>query len=116
MKISTGVFPKDPFLYLGYFISLLLILIGFAVSYDFLTEENQLLVIHFDAFRGIDFLGDKFDVFNVLWISLLITLVNFFLSAILYYRERFLSYLIEYFNIFFALLILIAVAVIISVN
>ena len=116
MKLPANVFPKDIFLYLGYFVSLLLILIGFAVSYNSLTEESQLLVVHFDAFRGIDFLGDKFDVFNVLWIGLLVTLVNFFLSAALYYRERFLSYLIEYFNIFFALLILIAVAVIISVN
>lgn len=116
MKLPANIFPKDPFLYLGYFASLSLLLIGFAISYTPLAEESQLLVIHFDAFRGIDFLGDKFDVFNVLWISLLVTLVNFFLSAILYYRERFLSYLIEYFNVFFALLILIAVAVIISVN
>ena len=96
--------------------SLLFLVITFSIIFISLADLDHLLIIHFDSFGGIDFLGYRVDMYNILWFGLLVNLVNWFLVAAFYKQERFLSYLLGYFNVFFSLLILIAIAVIISIN
>ena len=97
-------------------LSFVLILIAFGTAYISLRNADYLLVIHFTGGRGIDFLGTKGDIFNVLFSGLAASLVNVFLIGVFYDRVRFLSYLFSFFNIVFGTLLLIAVGVIISVN
>lgn len=97
-------------------ISLALLIVSFGVAYFNLKNVDHLLVVHFTGGGGIDFLGDKGDVYEIVFSGFLIFLINFFLALIFYQRIRFFSYFISFFNIFFASLILIAVGVIISVN
>lgn len=97
-------------------ISLALIIVAFGVAYFNLRNVDHLLVIHFTGGQGIDFLGNKIDVYEILFSGLTVFLINIFLTAVFYERIRFFSYFISFFNIFFSTLILIAVGVIISVN
>lgn len=97
-------------------ISVILMLTAWAAAYVKLADIDYLMVIHFDSYRGIDFLGDRGDVFGILTVGLVINLVNFLLAWGFYRREHFLAQLISYATIFISLLILIAVGVIISIN
>lgn len=107
---------EDAYLRIAVIISLVLNLVAFAAAYVAFAGSSDLLVIHFDVYKGIDFLGIKTDVFGFLSVGVVVNIVNFILAAAFYYRERFLSRFLAYFSVFFSLLILIATAVIISVN
>ncbi|MDP3052404.1 MAG: hypothetical protein Q8N22_00395 [bacterium] len=81
-----------------------------------LAEIKTPLIIHFDAFKGIDFLGDRFDVLKILIVALVIILINLFLAEFIFDRQRFLSFVFAYVGLVTSALTLIAIAVIISIN
>lgn len=107
---------KDKSLRLVFGLSFLIMVFEFVFVYFKLIGADTPLVIHFDIYRGIDFIGGKMEVFGVLFSFLAMLAVNLFLSEFLYYRERFLSYLFGFVGLGLSILILIAVSVIISVN
>jgi hypothetical protein len=87
-----------------------------SITYFSLKKVSHLLVIRFTGGVGIDLLGTKIDVYEVLLLGLIILLTNIFLIKIFYNRIRFISYLMAFFNILFSTLLLIGISVIISVN
>lgn len=96
--------------------ALAIFIIASIVAYAALREVDHLLVVHFTVRGGIDFLGDRGDVTSIIASALVAALVNFSLVAFFYDRDRVLSRLLAFFTLFFAVLILIGVGVIISVN
>jgi len=100
----------------SFLLSLFLIIIGLSVAFVQLGDVQHLLIIHFDSYSGIDFLGTKGDVFGILLTGLALNLINLLLVKTFYYRNRFLSNIIAFSNILVSLLILITIFVIISVN
>ena len=113
---NTTRMLKDTYISTPLALSFLLLLISFGIAYSSLKNVDSLLVIHFVGNQGIDFLGTPNDVFGIIFSGLATSLINIFLINVFYKRSKFFSYLIAFFNIFFSVLILIAVAVIISVN
>lgn len=107
---------RDKSLRLVFGLSFLILFFEFIFVYFKLIGVNTPLVIHFDVYKGIDFIGGKIEVLGVLFSFLAMFAVNLFLSEFLYYRERFLSYLFGFVGLGLSILILIAVSVIISVN
>lgn len=111
MTIIKDIYTRSAFI-----VSLLLLAIGFVLSYRAFKSVSYLLVIHFDPYRGIDFLGDKSDIFGILGMGLAVNIINILISNRLYDRDVFLSRLVSFASVFFSGLILIAVTVIISIN
>jgi len=107
---------KDKYITGLFLISAILLVISFSIAYVNFADTSNLLVIHFDNFRGIDFLGDRSDVAAILGTAAAVFSINGFLTHVFYFRERFLSYALAVSTIFFSLLILIGINVIISVN
>ncbi|MFH1759301.1 MAG: hypothetical protein ABH822_01930 [Patescibacteria group bacterium] len=107
---------KDKILLSAFGASLFILLIGFSVAFVALADVRHLLVIHFDSYSGIDFLGDKSDVFGALLSGLALTIINGLLAIAFYLRERLLSYILAFSSILVSLLILITIFVIVSVN
>ena len=107
---------KDKYTLILFALSFVILAFAFSIAYVNLSDANSLMVVHFDSYRGVDFFGAKSDVYNILTISLIIWLINLFLTNKFYFRERFLSYALATGTILFMVLILIAVNVIISVN
>lgn len=93
----------------------ILVLTGI-IAYINLSEITTPLIIHFDAYKGIDFLGNKTDVFNILIVAAVMFLINFVLAEFIFDRQRFLSYNFAFVSLMISILILIAILVIISVN
>ena len=107
---------KDKFIVIPLVVGLALLIVGFSVAYNQFVGVRNLLIIHFDSFRGIDFLGDKSDVFKILGLGIIVLCLDSFLASVFYWRERFLSYLLTCSTAIFSLLILIAVLAIIFIN
>jgi len=97
-------------------VSLGLLILTAGVAFIRFGEITTPLIIHFDAFKGIDFLGDRFDVSNILIVALVMILINLFLAEFIFDRQRFLSYVFAYVSLAVSILILIAVSVIIGIN
>ncbi len=97
-------------------LSLGFLILAAGVAYLHLAEIKTPLIIHFDAFKGIDFLGDRFDVFSILIVALAIVLINLFLAEFIFDRQRFLSFVLAYVGLAVSALTLIAISVIISIN
>ena len=74
------------------------------------------IIIHFDSYQGVSFLGTLTDLWSIWLVGFIMIIINFGLSEVFFYRERLLSYLFVGTNIIIALLVLIILAVIISVN
>ena len=107
---------KDKYTALFFISGFLILIVGFSFAYVNILENTNLLVIHFDSFRGADFFGDRRDISDILITALIIWLINFVLANEFYYKERLLSYLLAGGTFLFMVLILIAIRVIISIN
>ncbi len=107
---------KDKYLRAVFVLSFLVLIFALA---EILLQLNKLsvpLIIHFDAYRGIDFLGGKMEIFGILISSFIVIFINFILSNFFYNREKFISYGLGLASLGLSILILIAVSVIMSVN
>lgn len=107
---------KNIWIGIPFALSLLLLVIGGALAWRGLRGAEDLLVIHFDSFRGIDFLGTKKDVAAILQIGGVFLVLNALLSSFFYRRIPFLSYLLAYVSLVVCILILIGVGVILNFN
>jgi len=107
---------KDKYLRVIAIISFLILFLAAIIFYLALGSTTTPLIIHFDAYKGVDFLGSRWDVFGILLSTLVMILINLFLSNFLYNRERFLSYIFGFVSLLTSILILVAIGVIISVN
>ncbi len=107
---------KDKYLRVVFVLSFLILFFLALVAFVKLQDVYPPLVIHFDAYKGIDFFGGKMEISGILISSFVMIIINFFLADFLYYRQRFLSYLFSFGSLWITILILIAVGVIINVN
>ncbi|MHB9019704.1 MAG: hypothetical protein ACYC3G_02420 [Minisyncoccota bacterium] len=93
-----------------------LILAALILAISNLYKINNLLIMHYDGYKGIDFLGEKSDVFSLIGITMVMIILNTWLANRVYFRERFLSYLLSFSSLVLSVLILIGVFAIISIN
>lgn len=114
MKISE--FKNIKLLFYPFITSSGLILVALILAVSNLYKINNLLIMHFDGYRGIDFLGEKSDVFSLIGISISMIILNAWLANRFYFRERFLAYLLSFSSLVLSVLILIGVFAIISIN
>ena len=96
--------------------SFAVLLLAGIIAYIRFGEITTPLIIHFDAYQGIDFFGSRADVFNILIVAAVIFLINFILADFLFDRQRLLTYYFAFIGLAVAVLILINILVIISVN
>ena len=96
--------------------SALLLVAAAIVAIVGLREAGTLLVLHFDTFRSIDFLGTRADVFAIVGVGAGLVALNAFLAAA--YRKRLPigAHLFAYASVLIGILILIAVGTILAVN
>jgi hypothetical protein len=97
-------------------LSFSILILTAVIVYLRLAEITTPLIIHFDAYKGIDFLGDRGDIFKILIVALTIFLLNLILAEFIFDRQRFLSFTFAFINLVISILILISISVIISVN
>lgn len=104
------------YLPIAYFVTVVLAALTAIVAYINLAGINHLLVIRFDSFWGINYLGQKSDVWGILGVAAALSLINVWLSRVFYHRLLFFGHLFAWFNVLLWVLMFVAVSVILSVN
>jgi len=95
---------------------LVALLIAVGLVLFMLPAGTSHLILHFDPEHGIGLLGGKMVAFSVIAIVLVMGVINWVLSKEIYYRERFLSYMIAFSTLVISIFCLIAAGVIVTVN
>ena len=106
----------DKHIFIPIAVTALLLVAALILVYFGLEGGNNVLVVHFDAFRGIDFLGQKSDVYGIIGIGAVLSVINFMLSIVLHSRDKFLARLTAFASVSISALIFIAALVIVSNN
>jgi hypothetical protein len=114
MPFSTIV--RDRYFSVTAGLGFLVLFLSAALFYVGIEPSGKPLILHFDSYRGIDFLGSRTQVFKIIWSVFFVLLINLFLGWFLYDKHRFLSYIFVFASLWVSVLILIAVSVIISAN
>lgn len=74
------------------------------------------LVLHFDSFHGVDFLGDTTDFWGIWLGGFACIVLNFFLGEVMFTKERVLSYVFLSVNLLLSILLFVITTVIIAAN
>ncbi len=106
---------RDKTLIVFFSLSTLALVTAFSILVFQLPPGNS-LILHFNAGKGIDLVGSRLEAFGALGLIVVIFLVNAVLAREIYYRERFLSYLIAFITFSVTVFALIAAGVLVSVN
>lgn len=115
-RMLNRVLIRDARLRTLFALSLAILLFTAAAVYVGIGSVRDPLITHFDAYRGIDAIGVRTDLFLIPATGIIVLFLNMALAAALYFRERFASQLIAFASLGLSLLILIASFVIMSVN
>jgi len=109
---------REKFIFWFTVISLIFFLVSiFLTAFNLSLEEKRpLFILHFDAYRGVDFLGKVIDVWFIISVVFLMLAINVVLIEIFFYRERILSYFLAGVNFLISALLVIVIGVIISIN
>ena len=99
-----------------YAVATIAIVIGFSLQYVRLSDAENLVVLHFVSGRGADRLGAPESVLGMLAMGAFVIISAVFMKAALHRRNRGLADMAGYMAATAALLILIAILGIISVN
>jgi hypothetical protein len=108
--------PRDRIIITFFSLSLVALIIAAGMTIFMLPMGTDHLILHFDPEHSIDFLGGKNMVLSVLGILLVMNGINFILCREVYYRERFLSYLVAFTTLIVSIFCLIAAGVIVTIN
>ena len=87
--------------------------LAFAIFAVIFYDISHLIIVHFDAFNGIDFLGTKYDVFWMSGVAVVVALINLLLSRALFTRDKFLAWSLAIGNL--ALMVMFAAAVLVII-
>lgn len=113
--VIPSIFRKKPLLVLSG-LSGIAILGSLILAFLKLKGLSYPLVLHFDIFRGVDFLGDTTDFWGIWLGGFACIILNFFLGEVMFKKERVLSYVFLAINLLLALLLFIITAIVIGAN
>lgn len=78
--------------------------------------RRESIILHFDTYRGIDFVGGRMDLFGIVLSAYVMFALNFALADFLYTRDRFFSYVLSFGSLLLAVLFTAALLIVYSVN
>ncbi len=109
-------FLSDTMLRILFFLGLFFFIVGFVFIVFKVNMLSLPVILHFDAFNGVDKFGDQSSVWGVWGLGFVFFLLNSVLGEVFFLRERALTFVFLGTNLLFSLLFLIIISVIITIN
>lgn len=107
---------KDTYLRVVVAITLALHTIITVILLATFLPRRESIILHFDTYRGIDFVGGRIDLVGILLSGYIMIGLNFLLADFLYSRDRFFSYVLSFASLLLAILFAAAMMIVYSVN
>lgn len=97
-------------------ISFAILVVASAFAYRAFYDVTHLLIVHFDAFRGIDFLGTRRDVFGIAATAFAAYAMNALLAGAFWKRYPFLAATAAWATLAFSALVALTLGLIVANN
>ena len=110
-------FYQQPIILALFGLSFLFLLLG--LVFILVTIKDPLspnIILHFDVYKGIDFLGSADKLYEILISGFLVVFINMVLVRAMFHVEPFFSYILCSVSALSSLLIFVSIAVIIGLN
>jgi hypothetical protein len=92
------------------------ILVSFFMINSELGAEKGPFIIHFDSQNRADVIGGSESVYGILGVAGVMAVINLFLANVIYDREKYLAYVLACVTLIIAILTLVIIWKIVSVN
>lgn len=114
--VSFSFFIKDKIIWIFGLLSLALNLFLWLLFYIKIPRAEEIIPLHYNIYFGIDRVGEWFEIFIYPFTAFVIFLINFFLSYLIYKKEKFLSHLLSIASTVVGLVILGAGILVLMIN
>lgn len=92
LAFFSRLFWKDKIILAGLTSALFFDLVLLFLIYAKNPDSNLPLILHYSAYRGVDFLGESFRIYSLPAISLVFFALNLILADFFYRKEKLISY------------------------
>lgn len=116
MPVPLTTFIKNPHAYIPLLAVCMLFVIALFIGITELGGMQNRLVLHEDIQGQIDLTGSVGEIFSAVGIAFILCVMNALLAKSAYSRERLLSYMLLYANIWIAVLALIFMVSVANLN
>jgi hypothetical protein len=106
----------DPVMFFSLVLAILANAAIWAVIFFTVESTDRPVILHYNIYFGVDYVGDWKAVYAMPALALLIFLVNLILSRFFYYKERLVAYLFAMMALLVQLLMMVGVGSIILIN
>jgi hypothetical protein len=106
----------DPVMFFSLVLAILANVAIWAVIFFTVESTDRPVILHYNIYFGVDYVGDWKAVYAMPALALLIFLVNLVLSRFFYYKERLVAYLFAMMALLVQLLMMVGVGSIILIN
>lgn len=96
--------------------SVIILGIAAAIAYNGLAGLTSPLIANYDIFHGVNLIGSKVLIYNVIGIAFAIICINYLISRAMLSRSIFLAYFVAVGTVIVSLVVLIGVSVIVRFN
>lgn len=107
---------KDKYLRVVFIVSFSLLAIIIAVVLAKFLPRSESIVLHFDSYKGIDFVSSRLDLLGIMLSGVVMLALNFLLADFIYARDRFFAYLLSFASLLLSILFTVMLAIVYSVN
>lgn len=77
---------------------------------------DGMIPLHYNIYFGIDYMGEWHNIFIVPLLGLIILIFNFLLSLFLYFKDKFISYILSIVASFVQIILLLASLAMVWIN
>jgi len=84
---------KDKVIFLSV-TAILLINVATWINLFQITKVDGLIPLHYNIYFGIDYMGEWYKIFTLPLIGLIVFAVNLFISIFVYFKDKFISYIL----------------------
>ncbi|MBT4277556.1 hypothetical protein HOD96_02295 [Candidatus Falkowbacteria bacterium] len=94
------------------------ILINLAVWLNLLRikKTTELIPLHYNIYFGIDYIGEWHKLFTIAGVGLLVLLINFLLSLLFYFKDKFIAYTLLITALFVQIILILSSLAIVWIN
>ncbi|MEA2088888.1 MAG: hypothetical protein U9O55_03560 [Patescibacteria group bacterium] len=81
-----------------------------------IKKVGEMIPLHYNVYFGIDYIGDWHKIFIVPLIGIIILIINFLLALLIYYKDKFISYILVFTVLFVQIILFLASLSIVWIN
>ena len=81
-----------------------------------IKKVDEMIPLHYNVYFGIDYIGDWHKIFIIPLIGIIILFVNFLLALLIYYKDKFISYILVFVALFIQIILFLASLSIVWIN